>query len=127
MFRLGPPAPCHENPEAARLGGSPGRFGSAMFFKDNFQVNQTLSALGKRHKGSFQGTLTSRDRAQTAADKRLLNLHLTQAHAVSSALLPTRTPRGFAGQRWELALRAGAGAVKRHWLPGGGGLSWLRQ
>lgn len=64
MFRLGPPAPCYAILEAVRLGRSPWSFGSAMFFKDNFQVNQTLSALGKRHKGGFQGTLTSRDRAQ---------------------------------------------------------------
>ena len=89
-------------------------FAGIKTFKDNFQVNQTLSALGKRHKGGFQETLTSRDRAQVAAEKRLLNLHLTQTHAVSSALLPTLTPRGFAGQRWELALRTGAGAAKRH-------------
>ena len=114
MFRLGPPAPCYAILEAVRLGRSPWRFGSVMFFKDNFQVNQTLSALGKRHKGGFQETLTSRDRAQVAAEKRLLNLHLAQAHAVSSARLPTLTSRGFAGQRWELALRTGAGAAKRH-------------
>lgn len=44
----------------------PWRLGPATFFKGNFQVNQTLSARGEWHKGSFQGTLTSRGRAETA-------------------------------------------------------------
>lgn len=39
--------------------------GPATFLKSSFQVNQTLSAGGERHRGSFQGTLTSKGRAET--------------------------------------------------------------
>lgn len=94
MFRLDPPAPCYAILESLRPGRSPWRFGSAKFFKGNFQVNQTLSAPGERHKGSFQVTLTSRDRAQTnSGGEAITKSPSTQACAVSSALYP-RLPGG---------------------------------
>lgn len=64
MFSLGPPAPCYAILEAVRPGRSPWSAGAAAFPKGSFQVNQTLSAGGQRHKGRFQGTLPSRGRAE---------------------------------------------------------------
>lgn len=66
--------------------------GPATFLKGNFQVNQTLSAGGERHKGSFQGTLTSRGRAETNWDEEAFTKSPSQqACAVSSARHPRQS------------------------------------
>lgn len=90
-------------------------------------MNQTLSALGERHKGSFQRSLTSRGRAQTVAEKRLLKSPSHTRLCCVLCAVPELAPRGFAGQRSEVALRTGPGAAKRHWLLGGGGPSCSKQ
>lgn len=93
MFSLGPPAPRYAILEAMRPSQSSWRSSPATFFKGNFQVNQTLSARGERHKGSFQETLTSRGRAGTNSGGEAITKsasHTSMCCVLRAALAPAR-------------------------------------
>lgn len=65
-----------------------------MFFKGNFQENQTLSAPGERHKGSFQGTLPSRGRAETNSGGEAIAKSPSHTNLCCVLYAATCLPRG---------------------------------